>query len=100
MSLRPPQSIRPDFQREAASPLDAEIASEKAASLGRAGREIEKRLTRLTAGRSDRETLLQEAADAVHALMIQRELCGLVHHADVLETYAVPREVIALIGVR
>ncbi len=100
MSLRPPQTIRSDFDRDAESPLDKEIMAEKAASLAHAGRQIEKQLAALSVGRGDRETLLQAAADAVHALLVQRELCGLVRHADVIEDYAVPREVVARIGAK
>ena len=81
------------------SPLDHEIMGEKAASLGRAGERVEQTLRRLAEGKADaRERLLREAAQAVYAYFIQRELCGLRRHAEVIREYAIPREVLARLG--
>ncbi len=101
MSFRLPQSLATDRDR-GGSPLDAEILAEKAASLGRAGKRVGLCLDRLrSAGdAADRPDLVKKAAEAVHALIVQRELCGLVDQQAVLDDYQVPHDVIAMIGVR
>jgi hypothetical protein len=38
------------------------------------------------------------AAQAVYAYFIQRELCGLRRHRDVIREYAIPDEVLARLG--
>jgi hypothetical protein len=83
------------------SPLDHEIMGEKAAALGRAGEKVELCLKRLRAcepGADDRALLLRQAAQAVYAYFIQRELCGLRRHRDVIREYAIPDEVLARLG--
>lgn len=83
------------------NPVDYEIAGEKASALGRAGERVEKTLSilaRLEAGSSERETALKAASDAVYAYFIQRELCGLRRHQDVIREYAIPPEVLARLG--
>jgi hypothetical protein len=83
------------------SPLDHEILGEKAAALGRAGEKAELCLKRLRACEPDAEEraqLLREAARAVYAYFIQRELCGLRRHRDVICEYAIPDEVLARLG--
>lgn len=102
MAVRPPSQ----YARSAVggpvntlSPLDHEIMGEKAASLGRAGERVQLTLRRLNEGRPEaRERLLREAAQAVYAYFIQRELCGLRRHADVIREYAIPGEVLARLG--
>lgn len=44
--------------------------------------------------------MTQAAADAAHHYFIQRELCGLTDHRMIVEDYAIPRSVIARVGVR
>ncbi|MDZ5697983.1 DUF6665 family protein [Chelativorans sp. M5D2P16] len=83
--------------------LDHELAGEMAASLGRAGREAEAALARLAAHEgegSERAGLLRAAADAVYAYFIQRELCGLKRHDDVVRQLAIPRAVLVRLGAR
>ena len=81
------------------SPLDHEIMGEKAASLGRAGERVELCLKRLREAEADaRERMLCEAAQAVYAYFIQRELCGLRRHAEVIREYSIPREVLVRLG--
>ncbi len=103
MSIQPPRilSVRSraeevynDFQRE--------ILSEKAASLGRAGKALEAALARLKAagGDADREALVQAAADAAHAYLIQREAAGIHGLGAPLEDFGVPGEVRVRIGAR
>lgn len=88
---------------DAANPLDHEILAEKAASLGRAGERVERCLAALRlAGRDSprRPALLKDAADAVYAYFIQRELCGMRRHQDVIREYAIPGEVLVRLGAR
>lgn len=83
--------------------LDYEIAAEKASALGRAGHKVERTLAALRAfdGEPDqRRPLLREAADAVYAYFIQRELCGMRRHHDAIRDYAIPNEVLARLGAK
>jgi hypothetical protein len=104
MAFRLPASItgaRPDSTIDV---LQHEIMAEKAASLGRAGGAIEIAMRALASHTSDdadaRDALVQRAADAVHAFMIQRELLGSGDHRAALEAYGVTREVLARVGVK
>jgi hypothetical protein len=103
MSFRLPQNLSTQFGSDAAySAFEREIASEKALSLGRAGRRVEQALSALKAsnGEPEREAALEQAADAVYAFLVQRELCGLQDYRQVVEDYGIPREVIARLGVK
>ena len=97
-SLRPP-SLPPGMDVGAAlhDALGHEILQEKAAALGRAGDRAAQAMARLNAVERDspeRQELLKDAARAVHAWFIQRELCGLRHHADVIRELGIPQEVL------
>lgn len=84
----------------------AEIAAEKASSLGRAGRRLEAALTALhdLDPRVDsierREELLDEAGEALFFYLVQREACGLRDSAEVLDALRVPRAVQLRMGIR
>jgi hypothetical protein len=97
--------------------FDQEIAQEKAASLGLAGRRLEAALAALrdhdaragtaahAGARSDptaaiRDDLVAQAAYRAQNVIVQRESLGLRDHHSVFRLYAVPREVIARIGAR
>lgn len=83
--------------------LDYEVLGEMASSLGDAGRRVEKAMAELNAcqqGDADRASLLKQAADAVYWYFVQRELCGLRRHDDVIREYAIPRAVLARLGAR
>jgi hypothetical protein len=88
----------------AATALDSlgyEIMAEKAAALGRAGDRAGQCLVRLHAcepGSPERPALLKEAAQAVHAWFIQREICGLRRHQDVIRDLRIPHEVLVRLG--
>ena len=103
MAVRAPTSRA--FSRvqaaQAGSPLEFEIAAEKAAALGHAGRRIEAALERLEADREgrSRETLLLEAAEAVQAYFIQRELNGLRDQRDIIRAFGIPQAVLNRIGI-
>ncbi len=83
--------------------LDYELVSEMATALGAAGRKVEEVMERLHAHKGDgesRKALLKAAADAVYAYFIQRELCGLRRHHDVIREYRIPNEVLARLGAK
>lgn len=106
MALRPPSgyagnALAGTGPSGGPNPLDHEIAGEKAASLGRAGERVRTCLAELRAAASDagdRAALVGSAAEAVYAYFIQRELCGLRRHQDVIREYAIPREVLVRLG--
>ncbi|WP_420407509.1 DUF6665 family protein [Hoeflea sp.] len=82
-----------------------EARQEAATALGRIGRQLEEALAALKRHdetpnpNRDREDLLQEAANRVQALIIQREVFGLYASRDVQAFYGVPREVMLRIGI-
>ncbi|WP_173934710.1 DUF6665 family protein [Chelativorans sp. Marseille-P2723] len=88
--------------------LDHELAQEIATSLGEAGRRAQESLRRLATvaepdsqgTEGERARLLHEAADAVYAYFIQRELCGLRRHDEVIKQLAIPRSVLVRLGAR
>ncbi len=83
------------------SPIDHEIQGEKAAALGRAGEKVDLTLKKLRDAGSDaaeRPQLVREAARAVHAYFIQRELCGLRRHREIIREYSIPDEVLVRLG--
>lgn len=85
------------------SPIEVEIVAEQAAALGRAGEVAESRVADLNAANEkspERPRLLREAADAVYAYFIQRELCGYRRHDDVIRELRIPRAVLVRLGVR
>jgi hypothetical protein len=112
MSVRPPSSFAAASVSEVLfDALGHEILAEKASALGRAGDRAERQLARLKAhGRSPvesdeayeklRSQLLKEAADAVYAWFIQRELCGFRRHDSVIREFAIPKEVLMRLGAR
>ena len=101
MTLRPPTAYGFATDGNPLEPLALEIMAEKAAALGRAGEAAQHALDRLEAHEgagAERDRLRLEAARAVHAWFIQRELCGLRRHAGVIEALSIPREVLARLG--
>jgi hypothetical protein len=106
MSLRPPRLGQPSTpDRETGlSALEAELKSEAAAALGRAGTRAEAALARLTdpeaLEREGRDALLKAAAEAVWALFIQREACGMRDQKPVIADLGIPRAVLVRLGAR
>jgi hypothetical protein len=104
MSLRAPgEYANPGKVSDSVGLLDYEIAAEKAAALGRAGERVEGSLAELAAfeGNADeRVVVLKRAADAVYAYFIQRELCGMRRHQDVIREYQIPKAVLARLGAK
>ncbi|MGX9144213.1 DUF6665 family protein [Mesorhizobium sp. 128a] len=101
MSVRMPSNFgRSSAQESALDLLGHEILAEKAAALGRTGQHVEETLKKLreNSDSEQRPRLLKEAAAAVHAYFIQRELCGLRRHDAVIREYDIPRAVLVRLG--
>jgi hypothetical protein len=98
--IRPPQSLGNGASSgKPLSPLEYELMSERADSLGRTGLKAEAALARLKeAGSNPSESLLQEAADCVYALIIQREICGLKNGREIIAHYGIPGTVLVRLG--
>ena len=80
--------------------FELELAAERAAALGEAGRKVEAALARLHEAepQSDREVLLKAAARAVWAFFVQREACGFRDQRAVIAHYRIPRAVLIRLG--
>ncbi len=103
MSLRPPDLTGGRSAESGLDVLGYEIMAEKASALGRAGRQVEICLEKLRAhdrGSEGRTAALKDAAEAFYAYFIQRELCGLRRHQDVIRDYGIPNEVLARLGAK
>ncbi len=105
MSVRPPQSFsQPGFANSGFNVLEYEMQAERAAALGRQGLKVEAALAALDAwdetrdGVEKHETLLFDAADAVWAFFIQREMCGMRNNRDIIKRYGIPQGVLARVG--
>ena len=106
MSFRLPRSLDDALRDPAAAGHDAfdtEILAEKAAALGRSGRQVEEALATLSAsgapaGSDEREALLDAAAERFWMFLIQRELCGLRDREQAVRDFGVPREVLNRAG--
>ena len=111
MSFRLPQKLS---QNPAAAPasetgagvLEIELRAERAAALGRGGRDVANALQRLRAfdaegrGPVPRAKLVAAAADAAWGFLIHRELCGLRDRDQVIRDYDIPAEVLCRLGAR
>lgn len=103
MSLRLPQTLTTTTSSVEVfdAGLQAELMAEKAASLGRAGRRVEKTLANLReASAGDRPAARKDAADAVWSLFVQREICGQRDQRPVIEIYGIPKAVLVRLGAR
>jgi hypothetical protein len=81
--------------------VEYELEEGRAYALGQAGRRLETALAALTAPEPemDRETLLDEAAEAAWGYMIMRETAGFYDHDRAFGVYDVPPSVRIRIGV-
>lgn len=102
MSLRPPQNLSNGIRFETGeSVLNIDLMAEQAASLGRAGKRVEKTLAALRrASDAERPAALKDAADAVWGLFIQRELMGQRNQKQLIQHYGIPPEVLVRLGAR
>ncbi|MDH4439411.1 MAG: hypothetical protein QE284_03405 [Rhizobium sp.] len=103
MSFKPPASLLASSSDVIQSALDQELAGEMADALGRAGRKVETALTRCREARGETAEALSDALDAaaqaVFALSVQRELCGLRNPAAMVRHYDIPKDVMARVGI-
>jgi hypothetical protein len=101
-SLRVPQSLIKRLGVETGDAvLRYELLQEQAASLGQAGRKVEKALAALREHEGEgRAEVLKAAADAVWGFLVQREIMGLRDRAAIVAEYGIPREVMNRIGAR
>jgi hypothetical protein len=108
--MRMPQTL---FQTDASripghagvNALDLEVMAEKAAVLGALGRRVETSLARLAAfdddaglPLSERAHRVTDAADAVWAMLVHQEACGVFDEDRILRDFAVPADVKKAIG--
>jgi hypothetical protein len=89
------------------SALALEIAKEKSTALGVAGKNLQIAIEKYRQSITDdgiasdeRERLLATVAAKIQALIVQRELVGLIHDNMkwVVETYDIPKEALAKLG--
>lgn len=102
MSLKSPRILSASSRAEEVfNDFQREVLAEKAATLGRSGKALETALATLRAAGADadRDALVQAAADAAHAYLIQREVCGIHGLGAPLEDFGVPGEVRVRVGV-
>lgn len=77
------------------------LLGDSAAVLGRLGRDVEAAIAGLTdVADQDRSDAEYQCAEIVWRYFVQREACGLLSHQQVIETYAIPAEVLAKVGAR
>lgn len=103
MSLRLPQTLTSTASSVEVfdAGLQTELMAEKAASLGRAGKRVEKTLAVLRqASAEERPAALKAAADAVWSLFVQREIGGQRDQKPVIAIYGIPKEVLVRLGAR
>lgn len=101
MTLRLPQNHLSSGQDSALDLIGHEIMAEKAASLGRTGERAAEALAKLRQHGQEprgRDLLVRDAAAAVYAYFIQREVCGLRRHQEIIRELAIPREVLVRLG--
>lgn len=88
-------------RRDRFEEVRVEILQEKAAALAHATHQLEEALDDLGRAPAERrEHVLAEAAERFWCLIVQREAIGITHHEDLIEVLAVPRDVMARMGLR
>ncbi|WP_430511596.1 DUF6665 family protein [Pannonibacter phragmitetus] len=113
MSVRPPSQYRMEDKDPLAAALAQDVMAEKAGTLARLTRKLDEALARLEGAgrrlaaapederlRSRQQERLEEAAEALWHVVIQRELCGLRQHREFLDLLQVPSPVRLRMGPR
>jgi hypothetical protein len=107
MTFRMPQNLSTAPAPETgADLLEVELLAERAAALGRGGRDVALALRRLRefdaagTGPVPRAELVAAAAAAVWGFQVHRELCGLRDWDEVVRDYRIPPEVLRRLGAR
>jgi len=102
---RPPKAFQGSTGSDSLDALAYEAAQETATALGRIGSKLEAALETLRRhdatdnANQNRDELVQEAADAAWILFIQRDHLGLKTDHHLLNTYDIPKDVMARVGV-
>jgi hypothetical protein len=108
MTVRPPRRLPPNIWTGNAA-LDYEIAQEKAATLGRLGRALEKSVKALAAldaqgppssaqRLAERRALVAQAGHSLWLFVVQREALGLRDTPQLMRDYRIPAEVVNRMG--
>lgn len=83
--------------------VDRFLRGDSAAMFGKLGRDVEQALAAYRAAPVENTAvhtaMLYAAADATWRYFVVREACGLNEHTPVIETYGIPPEVLAKVGV-
>ncbi len=83
--------------------VDQFLRGDSAAMFGKLGRDVEQALAAYRAAPVEDAVVhtdtLYAAADLVWRYFVVREACGLNEHTHVIETYDIPPEVLAKVGV-
>lgn len=100
MAVRAPKSLSQIVNpKTGLAMLEGEILAESAASLGHHGRKVERALAALdVADEAGRAALTDAAAREVWAYFIQRELCGLRDHTQLIKDMGIPQAVLKRLG--
>jgi hypothetical protein len=101
VAVRPPELLSNNLKDPLAAALDYELAADMAYSLGQAGKRVERELAALAQMRVDdpnRLEALESCARAVHAYLIQREICGMCRHDAIIREMGIPQSVLVRLG--
>lgn len=105
MTVRPPQMTKTADKEPLAAALEQEILNEKAATLSRLVKKLERALELLKEAEDDphaseqyRLDRLAYAGEALWNVTIQRELCGLRRHKEFNDHLSVPKAVRLCMG--
>ena len=81
--------------------IEQQLQEERAATLGKAGKDIEIALRELDTGVAgvSEDELLDIAGTKVWYYLITRESCGMYDHKEALAIFGVPNRVLARVGV-
>ncbi|NTF40308.1 DUF6665 family protein [Rhizobium rhizogenes] len=105
MTVRLPGSVNPaNMMATGLGILEYELMSERASTLGQNGLKVEAALAALQEAEAkgkhgvEHERLVDMAAQAVWAMFIHREICGLRNGREIIQRYGIPNKVLARLG--
>ena len=81
--------------------IENEVIAEKASSLGHQARLVEGAMEELRAFEgepAERLGLVRKAARHTWAYFVQRELCGMRDHREIIRDFGIPQEVLVRLG--
>jgi hypothetical protein len=104
MSVPLPDLVTRRLRDTGLNVLESEMLADKASALGHHAQLMEKAMAALHAfdaaggPAEERLPLLRRAARDVWAYFVQRELCGLRDHREIIRQYRIPGAVLARLG--